>query len=128
MVYPDICKRQDVCIMRCLWFILLFSDDLSFKKLASQSHSYPVLGSSYSANNAIDRDTSTCSRTLDIGYGSKLKTVWWKVDLGKTHNLYNMAILFRSYDGEGMYMYNWITEKYRTCPTDLILLAKILQQ
>lgn len=100
----DICKRQDICIMQCLWFILLFSDDLSFGKIASQSHSY--WGSSYYANDAIDRKTTTCSRTQDIGYASMFKTVWWKVDLGRVHNLYNMGILFESYDGYGMYTYN----------------------
>lgn len=91
--------------MQYLCFILLFSDDLSFEKIASQSHSYPVWSSSYYANNAIDRNTTTCSRTLDIGYASMFKTVWWKVDLGRVHNLYNMGILFKSYDGFGMYTY-----------------------
>lgn len=95
--------------MQCLWFILLFSDDISFKKLASQS--YSSWGLQYSAKNAIDRNTATCARTVDIGYRSLFKTVWWKVDLGRVHNLYNMAILFKSYDGYGMYMYNRITEK-----------------
>lgn len=89
--------------MQCLWFILLFSDDLSFKKLASQSHSF--WGLQYSANNAIDRKTYTCSRTQEIGYRSRFKTVWWKVDLGRVHNLYNIGILFKSYDGYGMYTY-----------------------
>lgn len=92
--------------MQYLWFNLLFSDDLSFEKIASQSHSYPVLGSLYSANNAVDRNTTTCSRTSDIGYASRFKNVWWKVDLGRVHNLYNMGILFKSYDGYGMYTYN----------------------
>lgn len=112
--------------MQYLCFILLFSDDLSFEKIASQSHSYR--GSSYYANNAIDRKTHTCSRTEGIGYSSPFKTVWWKVDLGRVHNFYNMGILFKSYDGFGMYTYfiTRITEKYHNCPTDLILLAKIL--
>lgn len=76
------------------------------EKIASQSHSYPVLGSLYSANNAADRNTTTCSRTPDIGYASRFKNVLWKVDLGRVHNLYNMGILFKSYDGYGMYTYN----------------------
>lgn len=97
--------------MQCLWFILLFSDDLSFGKIASQSYSFSFWGSRFSANNAIDRNIATCARTLDIGYRSRFKTVWWKVDLGRVHNLYNMDILFKSYDGYGMYMYNRITEK-----------------
>nr|XP_034321035.1 multiple epidermal growth factor-like domains protein 6 isoform X1 [Crassostrea gigas] len=79
-------------------FVLSYAyDDLSFEKIASQS--YPVLGSLYSANNAVDRNTTTCSRTSDIGYASRFKNVWWKVDLGRVHNLYNMGILFKSYDG-----------------------------
>lgn len=57
-------------------------------------------------NNVIDRDIVICLRILDIGFGFKLKIVWWKVDFGKIYNLYNMVIFFRSYDGEGMYMYN----------------------
>lgn len=114
--------------MQYLWFILLFSDDLSFEKIASQSHSYPVLGSLYSANNAVDWNTTICSRTSGIGYASRFKNVWWKVDLGRVHNLYNMGILFKSYDGYGMYTYNPNNrKKYHTCPTDLILLAKIFQ-
>lgn len=80
------------------------SDDLSFEKIASQPHSY--WGSFYYANNAIDRNTTTCARTQGIGYSSPFKTVWWKVDLGREHNLYNMGILFKSYDGFGMYTYN----------------------
>lgn len=93
--------------MQCLWFILLFSDDLSFGKIASQSQSFSFWGSYfYPAKNAIDRNTATCARTLAIGYRSRFKTVWWKVDLGRVHNLYNMGILFKSYDGYGMYTYN----------------------
>ena len=31
------------------------------------------------------------------------KTVWWKVDLGGVYNIYSVNILFKNYDGVGMY-------------------------
>lgn len=89
--------------MQYSWFILLFLDDLSFEKLASQSHTY--LGSLYFANNAVDRNKNTCTRTKDIGYNSFFKTVWWKVDLGRVHNMYNIGILFKNYDDYGIFTY-----------------------
>lgn len=50
------------------------------------------------ANNAIDRNITTCSRADDIGGASLYKTVWWKVDLGGAYSIYSISILFKNYD------------------------------
>ena len=44
-------------------------------------------------------------RTKEIGQGDQIidKTVWWKVDLGAVYNIYSVNILFKNYDGHGMY-------------------------
>lgn len=57
----------------------------------------------YVASNAVDRNTATCMRTKGIGRTSKDKTVWWKVDLGAVYNIYSISILFKHYDGYGVY-------------------------
>lgn len=63
-------------------------DDLSYKQIASQLHTFP--GVSYDAGNAVDRDLSTCMRTREIGFNSSYKTVWWKVDFGGVYNIYSI--------------------------------------
>ena len=78
-----------------------FKDDLSYKKDASQSHT--ASGPGYGAENAVDGNTATCMRTVDISQNSPYKTVWWKVDLGGVYNIYSVNILFKNYDGYGMY-------------------------
>ena len=82
-----------------------FKDDLSYKKNTSQSHTFPESGSGpgNGAENAVDRNTATCMRTSQIGPNSPYKTVWWKVDLGGVYNIYSVNILFKNYDGLGMY-------------------------
>lgn len=85
---------------------LLLLDDLSVGKIAIQSHTYPFPGSLYSANNALDRKTDTCTRTRVIGDRYQYNTVWWIVDLGRVHNVYTIDILFKNYDGDGMYTYS----------------------
>lgn len=80
---------------------LLFSDDLSFHADATQYLTHP--GPYFGANNAVDRNTSTCMRTYDIGPKSQKKTTWWKVDLGAVHNIYSINILFKNYENYGMY-------------------------
>lgn len=57
----------------------------------------------YVASNAVDRNTATCMRTKGIGRNSDDKTVWWKVDLGAVYNIYSISILFKHYDGYGVY-------------------------
>lgn len=86
-------------LIYCL--LLLFEDNLSYNKLATQSLSYP--GSSTGARIAVDKNTATCTRQYDIGLSSLYKTVWWKVDLGDVYNIYSISILFKTYDGYGMY-------------------------
>lgn len=72
-------------------------DDLSYNKSATQSHTFK--GTIYEAGRAVDRNTTTCMRTLEIGTTSYYKTVWWKVDLGGVYSIYNINILFMNYDG-----------------------------
>lgn len=79
----------------------MLSDDLSYKKDASQSSTW-VGGSSYLANNAVDGHPLTCMRTLDIGMNSLKKAVWWKVDLGDVYNIHSINIIFKNYNGLGM--------------------------
>ena len=80
---------------------VFFKDDLSHNKAASQSHTYP--GTGFDAENALDGNKATCMRTEAIGSNSPYKTMWWKVDLGGVYNIYSVNILFKNYDGYGMY-------------------------
>lgn len=50
------------------------------------------------ANNAIDKNITTCSRTNCIGGSSLYNNVWWKVDLGGAHSIYSIIILIKNYD------------------------------
>lgn len=47
-------------------FVYLIKITLSYNKVATQSHTYPV-GAYYVANNAVDGDIATCMRTDIIG-------------------------------------------------------------
>lgn len=78
-----------------------FKDDLSYHKTATQSKTYPGNETGYRAGNAVDRNTLTCMRTVDIGTTSQDKTVWWKVDLGGVYSIYSVNILFKNYDSLG---------------------------
>ena len=78
-----------------------FKDDLSYNKDASQSGTFP--GTRYGAENAVDGNTATCTRTKEIASNSPDKTVWWKVDLGGVYNIHSVNILFKNYDGYGIY-------------------------
>lgn len=79
------------------------TDDLSFKKVATQS--LTSIGLFYDAHNAVDRDITTCMRTPDIGINSIDKTVWWKVDLSGVYSIYSVTILFKNYDSFGLLFY-----------------------
>lgn len=83
-----------------IWIYRLPTDDLSYKKSATLSQ--PNIGLHYDANNAVDRDTSTCMRDSGIGRNSPYKTVLWKVDLGGEHSIYSITILFKNYDDYGI--------------------------
>lgn len=76
-------------------------DDLSYKKGATHSHTWE--GKDYDARNAVDGNPATCMRTLEIGTSSPDKAVWWKLDLGGVYNIYSVNIVFRHYDGYGVY-------------------------
>eukprot|EP00105_Crassostrea_gigas_P046747 XP_019930895.1 PREDICTED: multiple epidermal growth factor-like domains protein 6 isoform X1 [Crassostrea gigas] len=72
-------------------------DDLSYNKLATQSHTH--IGTDYAAGNAVDRISTTCMRTKAIGRNSPDKTVWWRVDLGRMYGIYSINVFFRTWDG-----------------------------
>lgn len=83
---------------------MIYTDDLSFQAVASQSPLYPSQSAYYlyRASNALDRNANTCMRTDDIGINAPYETVWWKVDLGVVCNIYSINILFKNYDGKGI--------------------------
>ena len=76
---------------------------MSKNKVATQSTTAPSPTYSCRAGNAVDRDITTCMRTDIIGLNSPDETVWWKVDLGGVYSIYSVNILFKNYDGFGMY-------------------------
>ena len=57
----------------------------------------------YKAGNAVDRNITTCMRTDAIGESSHDQTVWWKVDLGGVYNIYSVNIVFKNYEGDGIF-------------------------
>ena len=67
-----------------------------------RDRSHTAAGTTYGAENAVDGNTATCTRTRVIGPNSQDKTVWWKVDLGGGYNIYSVQILFKNDDGYGM--------------------------
>lgn len=83
-----------------------FADDISFGAIASQSKILTDPKNLYAASHAVDRNTSTCMRTVAIGNNAPDKTTWWKVDLGETLNIYSINILFKNYDNYGMYHFD----------------------
>uniref|UniRef100_A0A8W8NWT5 Scavenger receptor class F member 2 n=2 Tax=Magallana gigas TaxID=29159 RepID=A0A8W8NWT5_MAGGI len=86
------------CLLYVAGLLVAFAyDDISYKRVASQSHT--IIGLGNEASNAVDRKTSTCMRTLPIGRNNPQKTVWWKVDLGGVYNIQSINMLFKNYDG-----------------------------
>lgn len=79
-------------------------DDISFKAVTSQSPIFHGPSNLYEPNNAIDRNATTCMRTNEIGPGTPNKVTWWKADLRGVFNIYSINIVFRNYDGFGMYL------------------------
>nr|XP_022307517.1 uncharacterized protein LOC111113516 [Crassostrea virginica] len=77
-------------------------EDLSYKKLATQSTTSTGGVYSYVASNAVDRNETTCMRTEPMGPNSPYKSVWWKVDLGGKYNIQSITIHFKSYGGYEM--------------------------
>lgn len=71
--------------------------------MATQSHT--TIGKETKASSAVDRNTTTCMRTLPIGKNNPNKTVWWKVDLGGVYNIQSITMLFKNYDNHGMFYY-----------------------
>ena len=76
---------------------------MSKNKRATQSTTAYSPTDAYIAGNAVDRDITTCTRAIPIGFNSLNKTVWWNVDLGGVYNIYSVNILFLNYDGLGKY-------------------------
>lgn len=85
----------------CKVLFLSYKDDLSYKKVASQSRTY--VGTQYDATNAVDGNIMTCMRAGVIGITASDKTVRWKVDLGGLRNVYSINILFKNYYSYGDY-------------------------
>lgn len=83
------------------FFSFFFQDDLSYNKTATQSTTPSDDETKYGAGNAVDRNTQTCMRTIEIGRSSPDKTVWWKVDVGGVYSIYSINIIFKNYDGFG---------------------------
>lgn len=118
-----ICFCSPVChclnMVQCIWSyfeiiqyiidnihlscLICFADDLSYNKIATQSHTH--VGIDNAAGNAVDRNTATCMRTQPMGHNSPDRTVWWKVDLGRVCNIYSINVIFRSWDGYGTCIY-----------------------
>lgn len=74
------------------------TDDLSANKTAQQYKTYnDNKCQKCVATNAVDRDINTCTRGEDIGATSKNKIIWWFVDLGVKHSVYNIRIQFKEY-------------------------------
>lgn len=78
------------------------TDDLSYRKIATQSHTYT--GINFDASRAVHGYEATCMRTNEIGLISPYKTTWWKVDLGGVYNIYSVTTLFKNYNGLGMFL------------------------
>lgn len=98
----SLCLKNDIdqkTITATLQLLSLL-DVLSYKKIATQSHTYP--SNDFDASNAVDGNSATCMRTLEIGFTSPRQTVWWKVDLGDVYTINSINILFRTYDGYGI--------------------------
>lgn len=47
----------------------LYLDDISYNKIATQSHTY----NNYDASRAVDGNTATCMQTSPLGVGSSFK-------------------------------------------------------
>lgn len=92
-------KSFSSIVLKLIFFFT--SDDLSYGKEATHWRIYNSWYDDYLASNAIDRNTSTCTRTYEIGKGGSLKTTWWKVDLGKVKSIYSVQIDFKKYEGFG---------------------------
>lgn len=93
--------------------IVLSIDDLSYNKVATQSHTFTGTSYLYDASNAVDGNAATCMRTKEIGSRSPDKTVWWKVDLGEVYNIYSISILFKNYNGNGLYFLSYKCKYFR---------------
>ena len=108
MIYNQYCYN-DLRFLNYKTFehkVCLCTDDLSKGRVATQSTSYMSMNSDlYKADNAVDRDTTTCMRTEVIGRTSQYQIVWWRVDLGDVYNIYSVNILFKNYEGYGIFLH-----------------------
>jgi hypothetical protein len=85
----------------------LLTEDLSKDGKAAQSTTWncahkPNCTLPYSPNNAVDGNTSTCTRTDWFGGTSTPeKTAWWYVDLGNIRSVYSIRIQYKDYNEYG---------------------------
>lgn len=112
--------------MKVVFFIFLFIDDNSYKKVATQSHTMlDNTATGTDASNAVDRNTATCMKTLPIGKNSPDKTVWWKVDLGGVYSIQTINVLFKNYNGYGVFFY---IKSMSLCRTEETSLTAVLNK
>lgn len=45
-----------------------------------------------------------CMRINGIGFIFLYKIIWWKVDFSGVYSIYSVIILFKNYDGYGMFL------------------------
>ncbi|XP_078318417.1 uncharacterized protein LOC144620713 [Crassostrea virginica] len=77
-------------------------DDISVRKHATQNSTELCLPPSIcEANNAVDRNINTCSKTTPIGR-TATKSTWWYVDLGEILSVFDIRIQFKDHGPEVM--------------------------
>ncbi|XP_056014351.1 multiple epidermal growth factor-like domains protein 10 isoform X2 [Ostrea edulis] len=87
-----------VAVLHVSLGISLCYEHLSKDRTAAQSTTWPCNGcTTYSPNNAVDGDISTCMRANVFGPTTPYKTVWWYVDLEDTMSIFNIRIQFKDY-------------------------------
>ncbi|XP_078317014.1 receptor-type tyrosine-protein phosphatase epsilon-like [Crassostrea virginica] len=75
--------------------VILGLDDISVRKNATQNSTEKCIPPSVcEANNAVDRNINTCSKTTPIGRTST-KSTWWYVDLGEILSVFDIRIQFK---------------------------------
>ena len=78
------------------------------------------------AINALDRNISTCTKDEGIGPNSQHKSVMWRVDFGRMHNIYSVNFLFKHYKGHSIIQWLFIKEMHQVYPFHLKLKASCM--
>lgn len=76
----------------------IYTDNISVGENATQNVTdICTPRSACAANNAVDRNISTCTKTMAIGSTSQFKFTWWYIDLGEILSVYDIRIQFKDY-------------------------------